>query len=84
MKFKNPLSFEERAKKAGTIAYYIEKVVSYRSHYETSDKIKDGYPPVVPELLLSLLIEVRTLFTFARFLICFMLGLLFKAFFLGS
>ena len=77
-------SFEERAKKAGTIAYYIEKVVSYRSNHEATENLESSYPPVVPELLLSPLIEVRTLFTFARFLICFLLVLLFKAFFLGS
>lgn len=77
-------SFEERAKKAGTIAYYIEKVVSYRSKHEAAENLENGYPPVVPELLLSLLIEVRTLFSLARFLICFLLGLLLKAFFLGS
>lgn len=77
-------SFEERSKKAGTIAYYIEKVVSYRSKHEAAENLESSYPPVVPELLLSLLIEVRTLFTFARFLICFLLCLLFKAIFLGS
>lgn len=60
---------KKRKNRAGSIPYYIEEVVSYRSEKETDDSLKDGYPPVVQELLLSLLIEVRTFCRAGRFLI---------------
>ena len=69
---KQSKSCKRRNHRAGSIAYYIEKVVGYRTEYETTDQLKDGYPPVMAELLLSMLIEVRTFLGFGR--IC--LGLL--------
>ena len=65
---------KHRKHRAGSIAYYIEEVVSYRTEYETSNEFKGGYPPVVAELLLSLLIEVRTLFTGLRILVGTLIG----------
>ena len=65
---------KKRKHRAGSISYYIEKVVSYSSEYETGDSFKDGYPPVMAELLLSILIEVRTLFTALRILVGALIG----------
>lgn len=73
---KQTKSGKHRNHRAGSIPYYIEEVVSYRTEQETSDQLKNGYPPVMAELLLSLLIEVRTFLGFGR--IC--LGLLTGAF----
>lgn len=66
---KQAKSAKERKHRAGSIPYYIEEVVSYRTEKKTGDGFKDGYPPIVPELLLSLLIEVRTFCRASRFLI---------------
>ena len=65
---------EHRKHRAGSIAYYIEEVVSYRAKYETTKEIDSRYPPVVAELLLSLLMEVRSLFTALRVLVGALLG----------
>lgn len=62
----------QREPKPDSIPYYIEEVVRYRSEKETSDNFKDGYPPVVPELLLSILISVRAI----RHALCFLSGAL--------
>ena len=51
----------KRKPKPDSIPYYIEEVICYRAEYEASDGLKDGYPPVVPELLLSILISVRAI-----------------------
>lgn len=84
MKITNPFSFEERSKKTGTIAYYIKEVIRYHAKYESSEQAENGYPPVVPELLLSLLIEVRTFLLFGRLFFGALLFLVLKAIFLGS
>ena len=65
---------KHRKHRAGSIAYYIEEVVSYRTKYETTKEIDSRYPPVVAELLLSLLMEVRSLFTALRVLVGSLLG----------
>ena len=59
MKFCHIFSFTQKRPKPQSIPYYIEEVVGYRSKYESSNKIENGYPPVVAELLLSILIDVR-------------------------
>ena len=51
----------ERRPKVGTLDYYIEEVVSYRAKYERGEDLDKGYPPVMAELLLSILISVRAL-----------------------
>lgn len=63
---------KKRVPKPGSTPYYIEKVIGYRAEYETGEGFKDGYPPVVAELLLSILISVRAV----RFSALFFLGLL--------
>lgn len=50
---------KKRRKRVGTFAYYIEEVVSYRTKCERDQDFKDRYPPVVVELLFSLLICIR-------------------------
>lgn len=65
---------KRRDHRAGSIPYYIEEVVSYRAKHKSADNLKDGYPPVVPELLLSLLIEVRTFLGFGRICIGLLTG----------
>ena len=74
-------SRKHRAPKPQSIAYYIEKVIGYRTEYETTDQVKNGYPPVVAELLLSLLIEVRTFCMAGRVLIGTLIALVVKALF---
>lgn len=51
----------QRKPKTNSIPYYIEEVVCYRSEKEAAENLKDSYPPVVPELLLSILISVRAI-----------------------
>lgn len=63
---------KKKPPKPSSIPYYIEKVVCYRTEYETRKDFKDGYPPVVAELLLSILISVRAI----RFSALFLLGVL--------
>ena len=55
-------------KRVGTFGYYIEEVVDYRTKCEANEDLKYRYPPVVPELLLSLLICIRPL-CYALFLL---------------
>ncbi len=69
-------SGKRRNHRAGSIPYYIEEVVSYRTKYEAADNLKDGYPPVVPELLLSILISLRAVRGLLAGLVGFSLGLL--------
>lgn len=47
--------------KFGTLAYYIEEVVGYRAQCERGEDLDKGYPPVMAELLLSILISVRAM-----------------------
>ena len=56
-----PKDMRKRKPKPGSVSYYIEEVICYRAEYEASNGLKDGYPPVVPELLLSILISVRAI-----------------------
>lgn len=74
---------KKRPPKYGSIAYYIEEVVANRTKQETEDGTKNRYPPVVPELLLSLLMEVRSFCIFGRVLIGALLALIFKALIFG-
>ena len=74
---------KERLPNVGSIAHYIEEVVGYKSKYETGEEIKEGYPPIVAELLLSLLIEVRTFCTFGRLLFGALLFFTLKALLFG-
>ncbi len=65
---------KKRTPKHGSIAYYIEEVVKYRAEDETGQHVKHSYPPIMAELLLSLLIEVRTFCTAGRLLLGTLLG----------
>lgn len=62
------MSRKERVPKVGSISYYIEEVVKYGTDRKIDGTAYDGYPPVVPEMLLSLLMEVRSLFGTLRLL----------------
>lgn len=53
--------FRKRPPKPSSIPYYIDKVIDYRTQYETAKKVENSYPPVVAELLLSILISVRAI-----------------------
>lgn len=75
---------KQRRPKPQSISDYIEKVVGYRTEYETSDKLIGSYPPVVPEMLLSLLIEVRTFCAAGRVLLGLLMLLALKALFFGG
>lgn len=74
---------KKRPPKPASIAYYIEEVIKYRSKQEAKNGVENSYPPVVPELLLSLLIEVRSFCIFGRLLIGALLFLVFKAIIIG-
>lgn len=54
-------------------SYYIEEVVRYHAQYESEDRLKDGYPPVVAEMLLAILISLRAI----RHILFFCFGLAF-------
>ena len=54
-------NMRKRKPKPGSIAYYIEEVIRYRSEHKAGEGLKDGYPPIVAELLLSMLISVRAI-----------------------
>lgn len=75
---------KKRTPKHGSIAYYIEEVVKYRAEDETGQHVKNSYPPIMAELLLSLLIEVRTFCTAGRVLLGLLMLLALKALFFGS
>ena len=66
----------KRKPKPNSIPYYIEEVVGYRSKYESGYQIEDGYPPVVLELLLSILISVRAIRGLLSGSVGFLLGAL--------
>ena len=51
---------KNRVPKPNSIPYYIDKVFEYHASYQAAGRPKDGYPPIVTELLLGLLIEVRS------------------------
>ena len=53
--------FRKRPSKPSSIPYYIDKVIDYRTQYETAKEVENSYPPVVAELLLSILISVRAI-----------------------
>lgn len=75
--------FRKRPPKPGSIPYYIDKVIDYRTQYETAKKVENSYPPVVAELLLSILISVRairgTFGVLSGFLLFLLLKLIFSA-----
>ena len=70
MRLRAKKNIAKRKPKPNSIPYYIEEVISYRAEHEATDDLKDCYPPVVPELLLSILISVRAI----RGAICFATG----------
>ena len=74
---------KQRRPKPVSIAYYIEEVVGYRAKYESAQNLKDGYPPVVPELILSILISIRAIRYAFCFLTGFLLAFLLKLLFIG-
>lgn len=53
--------FRKKTPKPSSIPYYIDKVIDYRTQYETAKEVENSYPPVVAELLLSILISVRAI-----------------------
>ena len=53
--------FRKRPPKPSSIPYYIDKVIDYRTQYETAKEVENSYPPFVAELLLSILISVRAI-----------------------
>lgn len=67
-----PHKKRKRAPKFNSTAYYIEEVVGYHSKYEAGECVENGYPPVVAEMLLAILISVRAI----RYGLFFFLGLL--------
>lgn len=52
---------QKRRSKPNSIPYYIEEVVRYGSEYESGYGIKNGYPPVMLEMQLAILISVRAI-----------------------
>lgn len=44
-----------------SVDYYIEEVVKYRTEHGADEGADDRYPPVVPELLLSMYFRIRTI-----------------------
>ena len=73
--------FRKRPPKPSSIPYYVDKVIDYRTQYETAKKVENSYPPVVAELLLSILISVRALRGTFGVLSGFLLFLLLKPIF---
>ena len=75
--------FRKRPPKPSSIPYYIDKVIDYRTQYETAKEVENSYPPVVAELLLSILISVRairgTFGVLSGFLLFLLLKLIFSA-----
>lgn len=67
-----PKHARERKPNFNSTAYYIEEVVRYRSDKETNDCIEDGYPPLMLEMQLAILISVRAI----RGAICLLTGTL--------
>ena len=63
---------QKRRPKPNSIPYYIEEVVRYGSEYESGYGIKNGYPPVMLEMQLAILISVRAI----RGAICLLTGTL--------
>ena len=56
-----PKHARERKPNFNSTAYYIEEVVRYRSDKEANDCIEDGYPPLMLEMQLAILISVRAI-----------------------
>lgn len=83
MKMHIPFSAKQKRPKPQSIPYYIEEVLKYRAKYEASNKIENGYPPVVAELILSILIDVRVFCRAGSSLIGMLLLLVLKALFFG-
>lgn len=73
--------FRKRPPKPSSIPYYVDKVIDYRTQYETAKKVENSYPPVVAELLLSILISVRAIRGTFGVLSGFLLFLLLKPIF---
>ena len=73
--------FRKRPPKPSSIPYYIDKVIDYRTQYETAKEVENSYPPVVAELFLSILISVRALRGTFGVLSGFLLFLLLKSIF---
>ena len=75
--------FRKRPPKPSSIPYYVDKVIDYCTQYETAKKVENSYPPVVAELLLSILISVRairgTFGVLSGFLLFLLLKLIFSA-----
>ena len=75
--------FRKRPPNPRSIPYYIDKVIDYRTQYETAKEVENSYPPVVAELLLSILISVRairgTFGVLSGFILFLLLKLIFSA-----
>lgn len=75
--------FRKRPPKPSSIPYYIDKVIDYRTQYETAKEVENSYPPVVVELLLSILLSVRairgTFGVLSGFILFLLLKLIFSA-----
>ena len=56
-----PKHARERKPNFNSTAYYIEEVVRYRSEQEAAEHLKDGYPPLMLEMQLAILISVRAI-----------------------
>lgn len=50
---------KQRVPRPGSNAYYIEKILRYEAQHERGEDIKDGYAPIMLELLMQLLISSR-------------------------
>lgn len=70
--------FKERPHKPNSIPYYIDAVIDYRAKYETDDRFKNSNPPIMTEMLLSILISIRALRNAFSILLGLLLFLLVK------
>ena len=68
----------KRKPKPYSVSYYIEEVVKYRSEYKAGKRFEDGYPPVVPELLTSILLGLQYVFRALCLTICLLFFFLAK------
>ena len=70
---------KQRIPRPGSDAYYIDKILRYESEYERGNAPKDGYAPIMLELLMQLLIGSRIRLKLLSFLLGFALCVLLMA-----
>ena len=75
---------KSRKPRPGSTSDYIQKVLRYQAQYETGQNLKQAYPPIMAELLLSLLVEVRAFLKASCLILGFLAALLLKSVFFGG